>query len=77
MGRTCLQFSVDELFQLWKPFANDPDHGAEALAGFMGLPTTAPARAVMPMILKFQQRAAQEADKDMLESALGYQRSNQ
>lgn len=72
----CLQFSEDELFELWRPFSNEADCGAEALAGFMGLPTTAPARAVMPMILKFQQRAAQGADKEWIENEVGYQRSD-
>lgn len=70
MSRTCLQFSEDELYHLWKNFANEPDQGAEALCGFMGLPLGAPASVVKPTILKFQKRAEKEADKYMIENEL-------
>lgn len=76
MSRTCLQFSEDELYHLWKNFANEPDKGAEALAGFAGLPIGTPARAVLPMILKFQKRAEKEADKYMIENELGVRLPN-
>lgn len=74
MGRTCLQFSENELFELWRPFANDPDHGAEALCGFAGLPDTAPAKAVLPLILKFQERLEKETDRELL-NELGLRQS--
>lgn len=72
MGLPCLSFSEDELFHLWKNFQNEEDEGAEALAGFAGIPLGTSSKVMIPMILKFKRRAEEEAAERMIRDALGF-----